>query len=292
VNGKNAVIAGLFIDTLIYMSKSLDNDIYGYYTQGREHDRLTRDENRLEHYRTQELLSRYLPKAPATIYDVGGGAGVYALWLAGQGYEVHLLDAMPLHIEQAKEASKELGITLNETIVGDAKHLPYPDSSTDAVLLLGPLYHLTECEDRLQALREAYRVLKPNGLVFAVSINRFASTFDGLFDELFADPSFLGVTERALQDGQHRNPNGKSFFTTAFFHHPFELHDEVKKTGFEVAALVGIEGVGRLVGNFDAMWDDPVKRDWILHVARRLESEETLLGISAHLLAIGQKITR
>lgn len=271
------------------MSKSLDTDIHRYYAQGKEHERLTSGENRLEHLRTQELLTRYLPEAPATIYDVGGGSGVYALWLAGQVYDVHLLDAMPLHIEQALESAKQQNLVLKSAVVGDARHLPYEDSSADAVLLLGPLYHLTEREDRLQALREAYRVLKPNGLVFAVSINRFASTFDGLFNEFYGDATLLAISESDLQNGQHRNPEGKEFFTTAFFHHPHELKNEVVEAGFRLETLLGIEGAGYWLQNFDVMWDDPIKREWILHVARRLESEETLLGISAHLMAVGRR---
>jgi ubiquinone/menaquinone biosynthesis C-methylase UbiE len=268
------------------MSKSLDAEISSYYARGKEADRLTHGENRLEHFRTQELLTRYLPKTPATLYDIGGGAGVYALWLAGQGYDVH---AMPLHIEQALEAAKQLNVTLKDAVIGDARHLPYADSNADAVLLLGPLYHLTAREDRLQALRETYRVLKPDGLVFAVSINRFASTLDGLFNEYYGDPALLEVTNRTLQDGQHRNPQGKEFFTTTFFHHPSELRQEVMEAGFRLEALLGIEGTGWLLQNFNAMWDDPVKRAWIVHVVRKLESEETLLGVSSHLMALGRK---
>jgi ubiquinone/menaquinone biosynthesis C-methylase UbiE len=271
------------------MLKTLDADITNYYSRGKERDRLTRDENKLEHLRTQQLLTRYLPKAPATIYDVGGGAGVYALWLANQGYKVHLLDIMPLHVQQALEASEQLEIDLKDVVLGDARHLPYADSSADAVLLMGPLYHLTEHEERMQALWEAYRVLKPGGLVFAVSINRFASTLDGLFDEKFSDPTFLAVSERTLRTGQHRSPEGKTFFTTAYFHHPHEFHDEVQDAGFEMVQLLGIEGAGRLIQNFDVLWDDPVKRDWVLHIAEKLEGEETLLGISNHLMAIGRK---
>jgi ubiquinone/menaquinone biosynthesis C-methylase UbiE len=270
------------------MSK-LGADIHHYYAQGKEHSRLSQGENRLEHLRTQELLTRYLPKPPATIYDIGGGAGVYALWLAGQGYDVHLLDAMPLHIEQALQASKEIDIVLKDAVVGDARHLPYADSSADAVLLLGPLYHLTEREERLQALREAKRVLKPGGVVLAVAINRFASTLDGLFNEYYGDPDLIKVNDRTLQDGLHLNPEGKSFFTTSFFHHAGELQQELIDAAFDLETLLGIEGVGWLLQNFDAMWDNPVKREWILHVVRRLENEETLLDVSSHLMAIGRK---
>ncbi len=271
------------------MSQSLDADITRYYDQGKERDRLTRGENRLEHFRTQELLTRYLPNAPATIYDIGGGAGVYALWLAGQGYDVHLLDAMPLHIEQALEAATQLNVALKDAVIGDARHLPYKDSSADAVLLLGPLYHLTEREDRLQALREAKRVLKSGGFIFAAAINRFASTLDGLFNEYYGDPELIKVNDRTLQDGLHFSPEGKAFFTTSFFHHSDELRQEILDAGFELETLIGIEGVGWLLQNFDAMWDDPIKREWILHVVRKLENEETLLGASSHLMAIGHK---
>jgi ubiquinone/menaquinone biosynthesis C-methylase UbiE len=271
------------------MSNSLDADIHRYYTQGKERERLTKGENRLEKVRTQELLTRFLPKPPATIYDIGGGAGVYALWLAGQGYDVHLLDAMPLHIEQALETSEASGIALKEAVTGDARELPFADSSADAVLLLGPLYHLVKREDRLQALREARRVLKPNGLLFAAAINRFASTFDGLFNEYYGDPELIAVNDRTLQDGLHLNPEGKAFFTTSFFHHPDELRQEVLEAAFSLKALLGIEGVGWLLQNFDAMWDDPVKREWILHVVRRLEAENTVLGFSSHLMVVGRK---
>lgn len=77
-----------------------------HYEQGQEAQRLFKNTGQLELVRTQELLSRYLPPPPGVIFDVGGGSGVYAFWLAQQGYEVHLIDAVPLHIEQAREASK------------------------------------------------------------------------------------------------------------------------------------------------------------------------------------------
>lgn len=267
---------------------NLDADIHRYYAQGKEHKRLTTAENRLEHFRTQELLTRYLPKLPAIIYDIGGGAGIYALWLAGQGHEVHLLDAMQLHIDQALEAANQNHIDLKDAVVGDARQLPYPDNSADVVLLLGPLYHLTEHSDRIQALGEAKRVLKPNGLLFAAAINRFASTLDGLFNEYYGDTSLIAINDRTLDDGQHHNPDGKDFFTTSFFHHPDELKDEVVVAGLTLETLVGIEGAGWLLANFDHMWDDPIKREWILHVVRKLEREPTLLGMSSHLLAVAR----
>ncbi|HEY9635281.1 MAG TPA: hypothetical protein V6D14_17900 [Coleofasciculaceae cyanobacterium] len=77
-----------------------------HYEEGREAERLLNSVGQLELVRTQELLRRYLPPPPATIFDVGGGTGIYGFWLAQQGYEVHLIDAVPLHIEQAQRSSE------------------------------------------------------------------------------------------------------------------------------------------------------------------------------------------
>jgi hypothetical protein len=48
---------------------------------------------------------RFLPASPAVILDIGGGPGGHACWLARHGYEVHLLDLSPLHVEMATVAS-------------------------------------------------------------------------------------------------------------------------------------------------------------------------------------------
>jgi hypothetical protein len=127
-----------------------DAEILDYYGGGFEEGRLLGGaQGRLEYLRTMELLSRFLPPAPATVLDVGGGAGAYALPLARDDYSVHLIDPVPLHVEQAKSGS--LGqpeAPLAGAEVGDARSLSQMDASADAVLLLGPLYHLTARDDR------------------------------------------------------------------------------------------------------------------------------------------------
>src|SRR5262249_36201549 len=161
--------------------------------------------------------------------------------------------AMPLHVDQARRVAEEQGIALASLSVGDARRLDFPDASADAVLLLGPLYHLTERADRRQALREAYRVLRDGGIVFAVGISRVASALDGLFEGCLQDPVFAKIVVQDLTDGQHRNPtNHLAYFTTAFFHHPDELKREVVEAGFSLAGVYGIEGPGGWMPNLSA----------------------------------------
>ena len=116
----------------------LDRNIASCYALGAERDRLREPGGRLEFLRTQELLGRFLPAPPATVVDIGGGSGVYALPLAAAGYDVHLLDPVELHVEQALAQARERGVALAGARVGDARRLPYGDASADAALLLGP----------------------------------------------------------------------------------------------------------------------------------------------------------
>ncbi len=126
-----------------------------------------------------------------------------------------LLDAVPLHVDQAREVSSRQPDHPFTAVVGDARELPYEDQSADAVVLFGPLYHLTERDDRLRALAEARRVLRPDGVVLAAAISRFASLSDGLKYGLLEDPAFVQIVSRDLDEGQHRNPGDHpNYFTT------------------------------------------------------------------------------
>jgi ubiquinone/menaquinone biosynthesis C-methylase UbiE len=272
--------------------EEFDAEILAHYQEGVEQERLLcGGAGRLEYLRTSELLARYLPQAPATVLDVGGGAGVYALPLAREGYSVHLIDAVPLHVEQAREASAlQRDSPLASAQVGDARRLVWADNSVDAVLLLGPLYHLTSRDDRLRALKEAYRVVSPGGVVAAAAISRFASTYDGLLRGFLEDTRFQDIVERDVREGQHRNPTGKpGWFTTAYFHLPEELRNEATEAGLSVEALVGIEGPAWILPNLDSWLEDPQRRSTLLATIRRVETESSLLGATAHILVVGYR---
>jgi|SRR5438128_5208671 len=257
-----------------------------HYGTGYERSRLSGGVSRIEFARTKELLERVLPPPPADVLDVGGGPGAYATWLADRGYRVHLVDPVQLHVEQATAAASRAGGSFTAA-VGDARHLKETDSSFDAIVLLGPLYHLVRRADRVQALGEAERVVRPGGIVLAAAISRFASLFDGLASGFLGDPVFDAIVERDLRDGQHRNPTDRvEWFTTAYFHHPDEIEVEMEDAGLRFEALFGIEGPGWLIRD---LWDDPDRRQHALRAARAIEQEPTLRGLSGHLLAVARK---
>ncbi len=273
------------------MTGNSAQEMIRHYSAANEASRLRTGWFRLEYARTQELILRHLPPAPAKVLDVGGGAGAYALWLASLGYEVHLIDPVPTHIEQAHSLSaRQPHHPIASATLGDARELQQCDQSADAVLLLGPLYHLTERKERLAALHEARRVLRDGGLLWGAGISRFASLLDSLSSGFFDQPEFVPILDRDLAEGQHRNPTDNlNYFTDAFFHLPDELAGELADAGFELVELVAVEGPGWLAQDFAGLWDVLEQRERLLAVLRRVEHEPALIGASSHLLVIGRK---
>jgi ubiquinone/menaquinone biosynthesis C-methylase UbiE len=263
------------------------DDVIAHYESSLEEDRLSAGLAELELVRTQEILRRHLPAPPARVLDVGGGTGVHADWLLADGYRVHLVDVTPRHVDQAVGGLASRGLTAE---VADARRLSFPGESFDVVLVLGPLYHLHECTDRVLVLEEARRVVRPRGLVAVAAISRFASLFDGLVREFLFDREFREIVRRDLADGQHTNPqNRPHWFTTAYFHRPEQLAEEVGSVDLSLVDLVGVEGLAGWLPHLEHRWNDEADRDVILSAARLVEAEPTVLGLSAHLLAVARK---
>lgn len=266
-----------------------DDSISEHYETVREEDRLSSGLGQLELLRTQEVLRRHLPPPPAYVLDVGGGTGVHASWLAQSGYTVHVVDLIPRHVERVEAELGVVGVTAEE---GDARHLTAADDSADVVLMFGPLYHLTDHDDRQDALREAMRVTRGGGLVAVAAISRFASLFDGLSRGFLFDADFRQIVQRDLAEGQHRNPDNRPhWFTTAYMHHPEQLRQELEEAGLNVIEIVGLEGLAGWLGTLDQEWETEAGRETILYSARAVESDRSVLGLSAHFLAVARART-
>ena len=261
---------------------ALDPEILAFYSDRYEEDtRLRRTAHgRLEMLRTRELLDRFLPAAPAHVVDVGGATGVHARWLADAGHTVDLIDPVPSHVARAGEIP---GVRAR---AGDARALPFDDASADVVLLLGPLYHLTERRDRVLALREAARVARPGGLVVAAAISRYAGLLElAALGEVSAEnePSL----RRALETGLH---DPRSGFTTAYFHLPEELSGELVEAGLDAVTVYGVEGPSApALDNLPLDQAEPMLGSAI-RAARLLETDPAMICASPHFLAVGRVV--
>ncbi|HEY3438593.1 MAG TPA: methyltransferase domain-containing protein [Actinotalea sp.] len=260
-----------------------------YENQQDEDARLRSGSGLLERARVQEIVRRYLGPAPQRVLDVGGATGVHAEWLLEDGHDVHLVDPVRAQVERARSRLGAAHARFSAE-VGDARSLAVADASVDVALLFGPLYHLVDPDDRVQAWREVARVLVPGGVVLGMAISRFASLFDGLAHGILFDPAFRTIVTADLATGRHENPtNHAGWFTTAYFQRPDELAAEAEAGGLVVEAVLGVEGMAAYLPHRAERWDDERDREVILDAARASESEPSLLGLGPHIIAVARR---
>ena len=260
-----------------------------YYELGEEQARLADGAvGHLEYERTREIVLRHLPPPPAVVADIGGGPGRYSHWLAGLGYQVVHRDLMPLHVAQLQESqlqqAQDAGARI-DSAVADARDLDLADASVDAVLLLGPLYHLDQHQDRMAALAEARRIARPGAPVFAAAINRWAMRLDDVlrrrrYEQL---PDLEKMLEPLERTGRITPLYPGSF--VGYAHRPEELRAEVRAAALHLTSLVSVEGPAFLLGDLPERLADPEDRRVVLDTIRALEQVPELLGAGTHLLA-------
>jgi SAM-dependent methyltransferase len=258
-----------------------DDALHAYYARDKERERLSSGVGLLEFVRTLDVIGRTLPSAPATVADIGGGPGRYTDWLVEHGYRVVHRDLVAEHVANVRLQHP----TDVDSAVGDARALDLPDASVDHVLLLGPLYHLSERADRVVALREAGRVVRPGGRIHVAAITRWAARLHGiLLDRVHeAYPAIIDMIDDMERTGWMAPLAEASF--TGYAHTPREFADEIAEAELDLESLVAVEGMAIALGDLDDRLADPHERDHLLHTLRAVEDVPDLLGIGPHLLA-------
>jgi ubiquinone/menaquinone biosynthesis C-methylase UbiE len=269
------------------------SEIIRYYTNSKiELNRLNTGHSQFEKARTQQILLRYLNQKPLKILDVGGGVGTYSFWLSEMGHEVHLIDPVPIHIEEAKKQSDQANRPLSSINVGEARNLQFKDSYFDIVLLFGPLYHLIKKEERISALLEAKKVARKDAKIFCVSISRYAFLFDVFFHDIMkVNSQSMSKVESHFSTGQIRNSGEQTGgFTTAYAHQEGELGEEIVEAGLNLDQIIAIDGFGWLIPNFEQKWQNEEYRQALLNVSQTCGNDKSILGMSAHIMTIASKI--
>ncbi|MGH3973381.1 MAG: class I SAM-dependent methyltransferase [Pseudonocardiaceae bacterium] len=223
----------------------------------------------LELARVRELVTRHMPAAATMVADIGGGTGVHAQWLRSEGYDVDLIDPVPRHVETARAS----GI---RACLGDARGLPWDADHFDAALMAGPLYHLTDPDDRRAALGEAARVVRPGGLVAAVAFNRHANLLGAtLANQFLARRPIIDDIEAT--GFSYRNDRVSP---TTYYHTLAELTGEMSGAGLSDVAVLGLTGPGGWLGIvIDAHFPDPA--DWPQTFTRQDPLQAALGGARA-----------
>jgi ubiquinone/menaquinone biosynthesis C-methylase UbiE len=261
------------------------NPIEAYYDANAQTEWERFDRHRMEFAITKRALSSVLPPPPARILDCGGGPGRYAIHLSQLGYQVTLLDLSQQNLALAHVKAREAGVGLFEVVHGNALDLSqFADGQFDAVLLLGPLYHLLSQQDRNQALNEALRVLSPRGALFAGFITLYAPFRDAIAKGYLQDFVHNPGLAKTLLTTQALNPG----FTDAWFARPSEVIPWLESFGLKTLELLAIEGLAAGHEQHLNALDEKAFEYWV-DITYRLCSEYALSGAADHLLYIGHK---
>jgi SAM-dependent methyltransferase len=257
----------------------IDAHVQTHYESYDEQQRLFKPgAGELTRLRSWDLFARHLP-AGAAVADVGGGPGTHSVHLRETGHDVTLIDPVPRHVD----AARAQGVRAS---VGDARDLPLADDSVDAVLLMGPLYHLIGRADRLRALAEARRVLRPGGVLLAEIITRHSWVMDATQRRLDG-PALWAEFESIERIGTAADPATRApggFW--AYFHRPSELGDELAAAGFANSTLTAVEGFAHLLPDLAERMREP---EAVLRAVRLTENDPSMLGASLHVIGVATK---
>ena len=255
-----------------------------YYNQGVEVE-WNRIDGRPEFLLTCRMLDRYI-KSGDKVLDIGGGPGRYSFYLAEKGCDVTLFDLSEENIKFAKNRSADLGLTI-EAVCGDAREVDkHINEQYDHVLLMGPLYHLLEESDRIMAVNAALKLLKPDGMLFAVFISMNGGLVFMLREapEQFAEPH----EERFLIPLIEGKNFGGTAFTEAFFINQHNVLPFMEQFDLEKLHLFGQEGI--LAPNEENfMQQTPEVKEALLSISEKLYEKPEYLSWAEHLVYVGRK---
>lgn len=259
------------------------SQVQGFYDSHVQYEWERLERHPMEFAITMKALAEHLPTPPCTVLDVGGGPGRYAIALTRQGYRVTLFDLSANCLEFARRKVLEAGLTLGGIVHGNALDLGvFADRSFDAVLLMGPMYHLLSPEDRARSLAEAHRVMKPGGVLGVAFINRYATI-------LTHQPQWVVSNLKPVREEVKtgiRGTDGR--FTASFSIHPAEVPLLCAHAGFAYVEMVAGEGIAAHTEGEASQLTGTDWQEWV-ELNYQLARDPALHGAAVHLFAVARK---
>ena len=194
---------------------------------------------KIEFASTLHLIEKYFPKQ-GRICDIGGATGRYTIELLRKGYSVTLFDLAEEEIRLAGIELKKHGLSAERLIVGDARDVSMLASDMfDAALLLGPMYHIVELQERAKALQELKRILKPQGIAIIAYLNSWGLLKSGMVDApiWYQD---ISVLRSMLGERTFTGPSPFGF-TECYWSTSKAAINEVKEADLEIVSYAGVE---------------------------------------------------
>lgn len=265
--------------------------IINYYNQFDEWGRLDREP--IEFQVNWHYIKKYMPET-GYILDNGAGPGKYSMELAKEGHKITLTDITPRLVQIAKDKAEELDLErqFEGFYTADARELDMiEDEQFDSSLMLGPMYHLQEENDRIKAVKELNRVTKQGGLVFVAFTPRIRHILTSLLAPDNWKPNDNMDTILQFSQSGSFNHKDEGRFTGAYYFNIEDIRPFMEANGFETLELIGSNPGAILNNDHWAYWRDKGEQEVnkIIELIKEKATDPYILGISSHLLYIGRK---
>ena len=263
------------------------SDISTYYNSDPEREHFRLERHQLEYDLTWRYLDQHLP-SHGSILEIGAATGRYTHELAKRGYTLTAVDLSFANLEISRKNLTAEGVESRvRFLMADARDLAKVlEREFDAVLLMGPLYHLVKEADRKLALQEAFDRLREGGILFSAFISRL-----GIMGDLIKDiPNWIEdqVAVRShLRTGRRPDEYPRGGFR-GYFAQVSEIAPLHEAIGFETISLAAVEpaisaddeSYNKLEGEHRRLW---------LDLLYEISTDTSIIGASRHLLYIGRK---
>lgn len=267
------------------------SEVINYYNQFDEWGRLDREP--IEFQVNCHYIKKYLPRT-GSILDNGAGPGKYSVALAQEGYHMTLTDLTPKFVDMAKSKAKERNVEgqFDGFYEADARALSLFNSEQfDATLMLGPMYHIQQEEDRLKAIAELRRVTKRDGLVFVAFMPRVRHILTSLLNPRSWKPNDNMEAIDAFSRSGCFDHSNEGRFTGAYYFEVKDIKPFMENNGFETINFIG-SNVGAILNQESwNYWEGKGEEEVRKLIGLLIERAEDphVLGISSHLLYIGRR---
>lgn len=259
----------------------MDN-IVEYYDKYNEDIRLIKDRaHQIEFITTTKYLDEFIKKG-MKVLDLGAGTGRYSIHMASNGVHVTAVDIVPKHVEEIRNKANDENVEL-KAVLGNGQDLrEFEENSFDAVICLGPLYHISDKEDRVRCIEECLRVLKPNGVFMAAYINRYA-VFANMVGRDKSNINDLGLVN-IYKIGREFGNDEDVFYFSSYS----EVEETMDKLNVNKMKHITTDGMmSTLAAKINEFEDDEFEKWMEYHLS--ICEESSLVGCGLHGLYIGNK---